>query len=209
MILLKPKRPIFEQLRQLSTYSVDVPRHLFQSEVFFNHMPPTSNSNKNVLAIGVIVAVLVIAGSSYAAYQFGYGRGVNAFQTQSVAIPVRTVFGTVEKISGQEITLSHFMRVPSFAASTSPSATMTITVDQATVLERVTLKDLSAVKAQGATPAPTEPYTIEKITLDDIKVGGVITAFASGDISNVTAFTATKIDLQSPPTKASATPLKP
>lgn len=165
-------------------------------------MPPTSHSSQHVLVIGVI-AVCVLAGSSYAAYQYGYGRGASAraLSTQVVPIPVRTVLGTVVKISGQQITLGHFTRVPSLAGAATSSATMTITIDQSTRIERYTLNNPSVIKVQTATTTLTDPsYATQTITLSDIKVGDTITAFSSSDISTETAFTATEIDLQASPT---------
>jgi len=181
-------------------------------------MPSTFNKRT------VIVAVLVLIVVAFAAYQIGYGNGAGtktASQTQSTTPVMEShlVLGTVEKISGQEITLKNFQKIPNIAASsTGQAAPMVVVVDQSTIIERLVQKDIATInrekaafldemtklQAQGAlssaTPiAPPESFTREKLTLNDIKAGDTITAFADGDISKVTTFTAAKIDVQDAP----------
>ena len=180
--------------------------------------PPPSNPSQRVFIIGAVIAVCVIAGSSYASYQFGYGRGLatgSLSQTQDVVttVPeVRAVMGTVERISGQEITLKDFKMIPSADSSTDRDGRMIVSVNQTTLLQRFSQKDAATlksdqvafdaqVKAQGtqntATPlTPPSLFTAEKITLSSVKVGDFIVVYSAEDISKVTTFAATKIDVQ-------------
>jgi hypothetical protein len=175
-------------------------------------MPPTSNPNQKVLITGIIVAVCILVGSTFVAYQIGYGNGSGTktvSQTQNNAQPVltesRLVIGTVEKVSGQEITLTNFKRVPDFtASSTSQAGSIVITIDQSTVIERLIQKDIAVISKERAlstsTPlTPPEPFTRVKITLGDIKVGDVLAVTSAEDISKLAAFTATKVEVQDIP----------
>lgn len=131
---------------------------------------------------------------------------------QPVPAEVHTVSGTVEKISGQEITLKDFIEISKTSdVSVSQLAQIAVTVDQSTIIERLVHKDLMAFskeldafgerqtqEAQNSTTpsAPPEPFTREKIALEDIKLGDImVTSFILGATTSTT-FTATKIDIQ-------------
>lgn len=192
-------------------------------------MLPTSNPNQKVLSIGIIVAVCVLVGSSYGAYQIGYGNGAGtktASQTQNAALTEsRLVLGTVEKVSGQQITLKDFRKIPIITDSTDQSARMSVTVDQNTIIERLVQKDsatiskerdafLKKIQAQGAFSSttamlqPPEPFTREKLTLGDIKVGDTLAVFAAEDIAKLTVFTAARVEVQVIPAMPAALPKK-
>lgn len=135
-------------------------------------------------------------------------------QTQNILpIDVRGVLGTVEKISGQEITLKDFRK--SMTATSSPvsqSARMTVLVDQSTVIQRLVYKDATTIAKESADfykniqkiqtqnsptpPRPPEPFSLEKIVLGDIHIGDVLTAYSGEDISELMTFTATKIEVR-------------
>lgn len=181
-------------------------------------MPPVpSTSNQGTLIIKIVVAIGVVAGISFVAYQIGYGNGVgtkDVSQTEStLPIESRLVIGTVEKISSQKITIKDFRKIPIVASSTDQSARMTVVANVTTIIERLIQKDIAVInkerdaflkeiEAQGAYSSttamiqPPTPYTLTKITLSDIKVGDTVSAFAAEDISKLTTFTATKIDIQ-------------
>lgn len=193
-------------------------------------MPPTPSPNKNALIIGAVIAVCVLVGSSYTAYQIGYGRGVGTktvSQTQNALLTEsRLVLGTVGKISGQEVTLTNFRKVPDVTGNpTGQTGSMVVTVDQSTIIDRLVQKDSTTIseeiaaftekvqksQAQGVlsstTPVtPPEPFTRVEITLNDIKVGDTIAVFAGGDISKSTTFTAARIEIQDAPTTPLAIP---
>jgi hypothetical protein len=118
------------------------------------------------------------------------------------------VLGTVDSISGKEITLKEVKRIPD-TASGAVSQSVTVTVESSTVIERLVAKDpavlqkeqdafMKKVQAQGPGDSivPPEPFTRTKITLDAIKAGDVVVASSNQDISKLTAFTATRIDVQ-------------
>lgn len=126
---------------------------------------------------------------------------------------VRRVLGTVEQISGQEITLKDFRKISSIVSTTSgQSDRIVVGVDQSTLIERLTHKDAAVFSAEldafykniqkapaqnpSTSPASPVPFTLEKITIGDIKVGDSITASFAEDIANLTTFTATKIEIQ-------------
>ncbi|MDO8565578.1 MAG: hypothetical protein Q7S04_00115 [Candidatus Moranbacteria bacterium] len=126
---------------------------------------------------------------------------------------VRRVLGTVEKVSGQEIMLKDFRKISSIVTAVSDqSERMFVTVDQSTIIERFTYKDATTIaKEQDAfvkniqeiqrqnpsvPPTPPEPFTFEKITLSDIKIGDKVMASFGEDISNLATFTATKIEVR-------------
>ena len=186
-------------------------------------------NHKIISAIISFVVALVVVVCVVVAYQYGYKNGLSKTslsKTQNMPLESRLVLGTVEKISGQQITLKDFRKVP-IAISADQSARMIIVVDQNTIVERLVQKDSATInkeiaaftekvqklQAQGAqgttTPlTPPEPFTREKLTLGDIKVGDTLAAFASEDIAKLTSFTATKIDIQVAPIKTPAVPKK-
>ncbi len=171
---------------------------------------------QNNVVIGVI-AVCVLIGASFATYQYGYTAG-SASQTRSApsaSVEQRMVFGTIDTVVGQEITLSHFQKVspgPVAGAVTDPSGTMTVTVGRQTTIQRLTSKDVAVIQkeqadfakrmqvlgSQGTTTplAPPDPFIRENIALKDLKAGDVVMAYAGEDVSNLSAFTAVKIELQ-------------
>ncbi|MDP3957255.1 MAG: hypothetical protein Q8Q10_02020 [bacterium] len=125
------------------------------------------------------------------------------------ATEVRRVFGTVEKISGNEITLKDVKKILNTGAKpVNQSAQTVITVDQATVVERYMRKDMLVFgkelddfaqnrdQSASTPPRPPVPFTLEKVTLSDIKVGDIITASSLKDIATLTTFTATTIAIQ-------------
>ena len=193
----------------------------------------TSTSNQ-VIRAGI--AVCVLAGASFAAYQVGYEKGAGiqgGFQTrngQPAATGIHMVFGMVDSVSGKEITLKDVKRIPDTASGTI-SQPVVVTVDFSTIIERLVAKDsavlqkeqdvfMKKVQAQGPGDSlvPPEPFVRTKITLDAIKAGDFIVASSNQDISKLTAFTATRIDVQdkslaslttsSAPSAASTTTIK-
>jgi len=175
-----------------------------------------------------LVAVVVLAGASFASYQAGFDRGAGGdglFQAQggeTAPATANIALGTVEKISGQDITLKDVKRIPETPASTAnQSSTVVVTVGQATVIERLVQKSVTVLnkemaaysetseklQAQGAVdiPAPPEPFTREKIALKDIQTGDTLVAFSAGDISTLSAFTTTRIEVQFIPQPVTST----
>jgi hypothetical protein len=171
---------------------------------------PERNKTKDVL-IGVMT-VAMIGIIAFAVSQISYKTGtVSQTQTAQLA-QSHAVLGTVEQISGQEITLKDFRKISNTGASSVDQLErIVVTVNQTTIIERVTRKDrivfskeldaFGEKQAQGAqstsTPlTPPEPFTLEKITLSDIKVGDSIVASSAEDISKLSTFTATTIAIQ-------------
>lgn len=162
-------------------------------------MPPTSHYRGNVHLTAAVGIIIILVSASYLSYQYGYARGEQAAvppQTQAPA--VRTVVGTVESIADGRIVLKNFQKIPSAVSALNQTDRLTISVGPATVIERLTPRAATAER----TATSTNPYTVEKIALADVKAGDLIAAFADEDIANLTAFTATKIDLQHLPTPA-------
>ncbi len=178
-------------------------------------MTPTSNQ---IIKIGI--AVLVLAGVSFVAYQIGYGNGAGTKSTsqpqngQPVVAQTNMLFGTVDKISGQELVLKDVKRILDTTSGTS-SQTVAVSIDSSTIIERLVPKDVATLKkeqdafskelqAQGAVGptnsiVPPEPFIRTKIAFSDIKVGDSLVVSSNQDLSKLTAFTATQIDVQDNP----------
>ena len=118
-----------------------------------------SNVTQKILLVGV--CVIVLAGSSFAAYQTGYNSGVATkavlvSETQSnAAVPTQgmfTLFGTVEGISGQEIIIKDVRKLAitsnGVATSTSQLGSITILTNDTTSTYRLFRKDPATVKKE-------------------------------------------------------------
>jgi len=190
--------------------------------VFLGYMTSTSNQ---IVRVGVVLFVL--AGVGLSGYQIGYRNGAGGVspQAQNGRLPAvsesRMILGTVDKISGQEITLKDVRRI----SDTSPGAvgkSVTVTVVSSTIIERLVLKDAATLKkeqdafskelqAKGANDptnsmVPPEPFTRTKIAFSDIKAGNFLVVSSDQDLSKLSAFTATRIDVQE---KSPSSPVSP
>jgi len=175
---------------------------------------PEHNKSKDVL-IGIMTIAMVVIG--IVVYQTGYKSSPKtggASQTLNISpTKVHSVLGTVEQISGQEITLKDFRKSMSAVSnSASQSARIIVTVNQLTIMQRLSFKDqatiakemddfiknIQKIQAQSpsAPPSPPEPFSLVNITLGDIHVGDVLIASSVEDISALTTFTATKIEIR-------------
>lgn len=176
---------------------------------------------KNSKSVAGMMIVVVLF-SVFVSWQIGYKQGVNkesdnfknAISTLKElpkikeTLGINNVVGTVEKITGSEIIVKTF-QAPSLK---NDLLERTVVVDQATVIERLVAKDLAVIQreqtqfteemkkagAGGANIKPPEPFTREKATINDIKIGDIIFASAGKDISKDNKFTAEKILIQSP-----------
>jgi len=173
-------------------------------------MTPTSQIVRIGVALGLLLAVFV-------AYQVGYwnGAGVDGIAKmqggQPAVMESRMLFGTIDKVDGKELTLKDVQRIPGSASDATD--TVTVTVDSATVIERLVPKDSATLKKEQAdfskkaetqqdsieSLVPPEPFTRVKITLSDLKVGDFVVASSNQDLSKLSAFTATRIDVQDTP----------
>ncbi|HQT83075.1 MAG TPA: hypothetical protein PLW99_02925 [Candidatus Paceibacterota bacterium] len=138
-------------------------------------------------------------------------------QTQNIPpVPpteVHRVLGIVEKVSGREVTLKDFRKISSVvSAESDQSARMIVLVNQSTVIERFTYKDAAVLNAEldafykniqeaqaqspSVPPMPPEPFTLENITVSDIKIGDRVIASFAEDVAHLTTGTATKIEIQ-------------
>jgi len=160
--------------------------------------------------------VVVLAGIGFFVYQAGYTSGTGSTGTQNVSLElatVNTVVGTVESISGQEVTLQNAKRIPE--GSADKLGTVVVMVDSATVIERLVQKDVAilnkematfieaskksqtqTVSAGAAAVVPPEPFTRKEITIGDIKVGDILVAHSAVSLPELSAFTATRIEVQ-------------
>lgn len=126
----------------------------------------------------------------------------------------RLVFGTVEGVSSQEITLNNIQRVPS-GSPVDKSARMVVIVTEATIIERSVKKDAVTIKKeqvaydsevqkqkeQGTTtqPMPVQLSKNERITTQDIKIGDAVSVLATGDVAGGSTITAERIAIQDGP----------
>lgn len=182
-------------------------------------MAPPHNSGK-VGVVEIIIALFVVVILALVAYlTAGTGNGIKTGGPQPPSTAQNMLVGTVEKISGQEITLNNVKKLPEIIPATAAqSENVIVSVDQATRIERFVTKDgavltreqtaysaaAANLQAQGAesttTPLrPPEPFTRVGIALTDVRVGDVIVASSNDDISKASAFTATMIEVQIAP----------
>ncbi|MDD2657400.1 MAG: hypothetical protein PHD04_01910 [Candidatus Pacebacteria bacterium] len=177
-------------------------------------MTPISNQ---IMRVGIVVVALTIVG--FGAYQIGYKNGAGSggeTQDGSSVVEAHTLLGTVEKTSGQTVTLNNVRRVTQ-AADSAKAETVVITIDSSTDIERLVLKDatvlskemaaftkkLQGVSGTAATMVQPDPFVHQKIALSDIKIGETLSVSSSENIAKSTAFTATQIAvLPVPPSPA-------
>lgn len=166
---------------------------------------PEYNGSKNILIGAMTIAMIVIIITFVVSQISG-----TVSQTQTAQlVQVHAVLGTVEKISGQEITLKDVKKILNTGgAPIDWVARMVITVDQSTVVERFMRKDMlvfakeldafsqNKARSTSTPPKPPAPYTLGKVTFSDIKVGDIVTVSSLKDIATLTTFTATTIAIQ-------------
>ena len=175
----------------------------------------------NQVLVRGLVLTLVLVGASYAAYQFGYQRGLGmsslsqARDGQPASTETRMLFGTVGSISGNEIALKDVKRIPGVASGQNvQSASVVVTIGQTTVVERLIQKSAALISAElsaysrslkkelstsTASAVPPEPFTRQAISLSNVKVGDYVVVISDQDISTLNAFTATRIEVQDKP----------
>lgn len=172
---------------------------------------------KNIVNVLIMVmTVAMVVASVFIEYQVGYGRGVGTRMSQlsdvssvsSIPTESHMVVGTVERISGQKITIKDFQKIPNIVAN--QPGRLIVVANQVTNIERFVQKDAATVKNDLATfseklkrtqnltiaMTPPEPFIRKKILLNDIHVGDIVIVSAVEDISNLATFTATEIDIK-------------
>jgi hypothetical protein len=185
--------------------------------------------NKIVLVVVACSLIAVAFFSYQVGYFNGSGTVATTVQKQDAApaLPVgspvlesRMVMGVVDGISDQKITLKNFQKLPPVGVpkSSDEDKRMTAIVIDTTVIEKIGQKDIKVIQEEqaaftkkmqeqagkapeaGVLPiVPPEPFTREKITLQDIKSGDSITVFAGEDISKLDEFTASRIEIRTLP----------
>lgn len=179
-------------------------------------MIPTSQ----IIRIGVALVLLLAV---FVAYQVGYwnGTGIDGIAKmqdgQSVATESRMLFGTIDEVDGKELTLKDVKRIPGSASDATD--TVTVTVDSATVIERLVPKDSATLEKeqaaflksvetqQGSTESivPPEPFTRTKVAFSSLKAGDFVVVSSNQDLSKLSVFTATRIDVQDTPLSSPVT----
>lgn len=173
-----------------------------------------------IVRIGVALVLLL---AMFVAYQVGYwnGAGIDGIAKmqggQPSATESRMLFGTIDKVDGKDLTLKDVQRIPSSASGAAD--TVTVTIDSVTVIERLVSKDSATLEKeqaafmkkvetqQGSTESivPPEPFTRVKIALSDLKAGDFVVVSSNQDLSKLSAFTATRIDVQDAPLSSPVT----
>src|SRR3989338_3389700 len=177
--------------------------------------------NRNALKILAVVVLLVV--SNYISWSVGKSGGLEmSGSAGNVGLPapgpipggVRGFGGTVENVSDSGFTLRLSAYDP--FASQGPSL-RNVTLNEETVLERLIQKDnatiqkeqtafMEKISAGGGSPpggekkkdtlTPPEPFTRERISLNDIKAGDMVLVSAGEDIATAKQFIATRVSLQ-------------
>ena len=194
--------------------------------------------NRNALKILAVVVLLVV--SNYISWNVGKSGGLEmSGSAGNVGLPapgpipggVRGFGGTVENVSDSGFTLRLFAYDP--FASQGPSL-RNVTVNKETILERLIQKDNATIQKeqtafmekisagggsatggenQSAPLTPPEPFTRERISLNDIKAGDMVLVSAGEDIATAKQFIATRVSLQPsvtlPGTTSSPAPAQP
>ena len=172
--------------------------------------------NRNGLKILAVIVLLVV--SNYVSWNVGKSGGVSSISgvgASPAGIPsgMRAIGGTVESVTDS----GFILKVPSFDPSASVMSVRTVSVNQATIIERLIQKDSATIqkeqsafmeqikKAQNTqgSPAtnvpiiPPEPFKREKVLLKDITVGDMVSVSANEDISKAKQFVAVRVSIQS------------
>ncbi|MFZ2167451.1 MAG: hypothetical protein WAV50_01115 [Minisyncoccia bacterium] len=162
----------------------------------------------------ITVCVVVLAGSSFAAYQIGYKKwatDTNAVsdtaQSGGTSSFVQTrfaVLGTVAATSTEGIVLKDVRKTGRSANQASLSGDIVVAVNPTTVFERLVQKNVPQGAQSTTLIAPPPPPTREKIALKDLKIGDTVLASVIEVVSTTTIFMATKIEVQERQTTATA-----
>ena len=153
----------------------------------------------------------------FVAWQAGYSTGVKApssgTRTQVVQnrIPkeAKSITGKITGVAGTTISLQTFGTY-----STQKNTERTVMTDAATIFERDMPKDqnafqselsafsekLQASRAEGSSlpsSAYPAPFTLEGISLSDLRVGDIVMVTAAENILTADSFTATKVVVES------------
>ncbi len=166
---------------------------------------------KKIISATAVIGVIAILATVFYVYTGG-SNIKTAPKTQNTGLEQleqHMAVGTVEKISDKEIFLKDARKMPSKVISGDPTESIVVTVDKATVIENLIQKDSESIKKDLADFAekqkqntttltiPPEPFTRVGVALEDIKVGDILVAFSSVDISSLKTFVATRINIQS------------
>jgi hypothetical protein len=150
-------------------------------------------------------------------FQAGYAAARERLKEQGMGVlsdnvEIKSVFGTVQKISGNSMTVKTISAVDLLA--NSDLDTRTVQIDNNTKFYQLVQKDVAQFQkemeefqkktqeqknskdASVQPPATPMPYDKKEITLADIKEGQSVTAIANEDIKNKKEFTATEISIQ-------------
>lgn len=128
------------------------------------------------------------------------------------------ILGVVEVISGKEITLKDIQKLPILLTDdgvVDDSIRMVVAVTNETVIERIIPKSRAAIendkrifdeekqkqKEQNITTplVPPQSFTVEKITMQDIKIGDKLSVFTEDDVAKKTSFVANRVSLKIDP----------
>ena len=172
--------------------------------------------NRSSLKILAVIVLLVV--SNYISWNIGKSASAsapgNAPRAETLSpgtIPggLRGFGGTIESVSDSGFTLrpSTYDQV----ASKGPSI-RNVSVNKDTVIERLIQKDSATIAKEQSAFAekiaakdgsnsssaivPPEPFTRERISLQDIKEGDMVLVYADEDITNAKQFTAARVSLQ-------------
>ena len=173
--------------------------------------------DKKLNSVVVLVALVVVG---FVSWQLGYKEGISkgglpgqltGLSPQS--FEMRGTSGIVEKIGNSDITIKTFTQGLSGENNLSSRVVL---ITQDTIIERLTQKDTETINKEQAVfmgkmkksqtsigvpadtelPLPPEPFTREKISLKDIKVGDNAIVTADENIATKSRFTAKNISVQ-------------
>ena len=167
------------------------------------------NRNKLIttlaLTTAVSAAIMMITVAWQTGYNTGFTRGTSATQTQKTSAAVVFIVGKVTGITGTTVT------VESFISGSPKPVSLHINTNARTAFEQMIKKDikvyqteqtafntkLTAARAQGTAspfgPVPPVPFTLQKSSLTDLRVGNAVSVTATQDTSAASTFSATKV----------------
>lgn len=156
---------------------------------------------KKYFFAGVFAALATVL----VAWQVGYDTGLKSVSTAQTQTPAqaKTTVGKIIGITGTTIT------VQPFAAYSLTQKNLKVSTNSKTIFERMIDKnqtmfqnELKAAQTSGARPLP---YTLQKISLKDLRSGDTVVVTAAESILTASEFTATKITVEPTPPVGGAT----